>query len=314
MRETKKPPLRHTARKLWFQTSAELRIALAIVFWLTVISVGIFKVGMGLSLVDAIYYVITTLTTTGYGDITPREASVWLKLYACFVMILGSASIAILYSIVTDYIVSARLQQFVGGQRVPDAGHVIVVGVGDVGFRVINELERMGAKLVVVDADVNAPHLATVRSRAPVVIGDARDAETLMRAGVDRAIAVVATTQDDAVNLSIGLAAEGIRPEVRSVLRLFDGNFANKVQSVLNIDAAMSASRIAAPAFVSAALHEEMKAAFVLHGRLFSIVKGSGGWDVHVDSSGRISREGSGTALRIEVKDLPNVDPARTGP
>ena len=290
--------------QLWKQTTHELRVGLITVVVLTMVSVAVFKYGMGLALEDALYFVITTVTTTGYGDITPKDSALWLKIYTCFMMVLGSATVAVLYSIVTDFIVTRRLQQLVGGQDVPDSGHVIVAGIGDVGLRIVEELERIGASVVAIDKDGNAPHMATIRARIPLVIGDARDPETLLRAGMERAISLVAASGDDAVNLSIGLAAESINPGARSVLRLFDASFATKVQTSLNIDAAMSASRIAAPSFVSAALHEDMRTAFVLEGRLFSVLAGEGDWTIRCDPDGRVGSSETGSALRIEVRAL----------
>lgn len=302
---TERPRRRRGLRafdRLWSQTTLELRVAVAVIAVLTFISVAVFQQGMGLTPIDALYYVVTTVTTTGYGDITPKDSHLWVKLYACFLMILGSATVAVLYSIVTDFIVRKRLEQLVGGNQVPEQDHVVVVGVGDVGFRVANELDRMGAKVVVIDGNAGATNLATLRSRMPIVIGDARDAETLYRAGIDRALAIVATTGDDAVNLSIGLAAEAASPSVRSVLRLFDASFANKVQSLMSIDAALSSSRISAPVFASAALVPGMQAAFVLSNRVFSLAAGEGDWTIWKGDDGRLGM--AGTPIGISVRGL----------
>jgi Trk K+ transport system NAD-binding subunit len=263
-------------RRVWQNATVELRALTLIVSVMMVLSVLVFSRGMNLSLGDALYFVITTLTTTGYGDISPMKAGFAVKLYACFMMVLGSATIAVLYSIITDYIVTSRLQQLVGRQKIEGEGHVVVAGIGDVGYRTVEELSRMGARIVVVDTDPSTKYLTAVRNRASVVIGDAREAEILVRAGVETAAATLATTGDDAVNLSIGLAAKRINPSGRSVLRAFDGDFAAKVQHTLSIDAAMSASRIAAPSFVAAALYEGLVAAFVLRGNLFAICRAKG--------------------------------------
>jgi Trk K+ transport system NAD-binding subunit len=203
--------------------------------------------------------------------------------------------------------VTARLQQLVGRQRVPESGHIVVAGLGDVGYRIVEELHRMGAKVVAVDTNADTKFLSTIRHRVPVVVGDARDQETLRRAGVEKSIATIAATGDDAVNLSIGLASEGLNPKSRSVLRLFDSNFARKVESIMTIDAAMSASRIAAPVFVSAALFPDTITAFVLRGRLFTIIDGASGegtWSLFVRPDGRVGRDGSGQPISIHVRPL----------
>ena len=66
---------------------ATLKYLVVGIFVLSVISVSIFCLAVKLSPVDSIYFVVTTLTTTGYGDITVKDASTWVKLYTCLMMI-----------------------------------------------------------------------------------------------------------------------------------------------------------------------------------------------------------------------------------
>ncbi|HLP00256.1 MAG TPA: NAD-binding protein, partial [Fimbriimonas sp.] len=81
-----------------------------------------------------------------------------------------------------------------------------------------------------------------------------------------------AATNDDAVNLSISLAAKEINPNLRVVARLFDDRFAEKVQSATEVDIALSASRIAAPRFVGTALEPDCLFAFVYEQTLLMIL------------------------------------------
>lgn len=252
------------AAGIWTNTSLQLRAVLVMILAVILISVAVFRFSMHLSTVDAFYYVVATVTTTGYGDISPVHASDWLKLYACLMMLLSAAGMAVLFSMVTDYLVTARLMQLVGRQRIPDHGHVIVVGIGSVGFRTVEELLRLGLQVVAVDGAEDGDYLSSLRARVPVIIGDARERDTLHRAGAEKARAVIATSPDDAVNLSVGLAAKEVSPNIRLVLRVFDADFAIKIQTVSQVDAALSASRLAAPAFVGAALHEHALASFRL--------------------------------------------------
>src|SRR5262249_14131371 len=146
---------------------------------LCVVSVFVFQIGMRLLPVDAVYFVVTTVTTTGYGDITPKDAGIWLKIYGCFLMMLVSASVATLYSIVTDFSVSVRLDQIVGRHRAASSEHVIVVGLGNVGYRTIAEIRALGAEVVAVDLNPNAEYRGMLDSKTPFIAGDGRDADTL---------------------------------------------------------------------------------------------------------------------------------------
>ena len=218
-------------------------------------SVVVFRYGMGLSLIDAIYFMVTTLTTTGYGDISVKDQAVWLKVYCSLMMLLGSATIATVYSLITDWIVTARVRQLLGGVPVPESGHVLVAGLGNVGFRVVEELRKAGAQVVVLERNRESPFVGGMEQGVPVVIGDARLVSVLEQAKVHGARSILAVTGDDAVNLSICLTAKEMSPKTRTVVRLFDAEFARKVEESPLIDAALGASRIAAPKFVASALY-----------------------------------------------------------
>jgi Trk K+ transport system NAD-binding subunit len=151
----------------------------------------------------------------------------------------------------------------------PKSGHVVVIGMGHIGFRVVDELVDLGVPAVAVDLDPNGAFLASVRTKVPLILGDARLPDTLERAGLARARSVVAATGDDSINLGIGIAAKRLNPKIRTVVRLFDAEFARKVEHVLGIDAALSSSRIAAPTFVAAALFSDVAKAFIVGDRLF---------------------------------------------
>ncbi len=259
-------------QRVWRNAPLSLRMAFVGLNILIIFSVFVFHFAMHLTFLDALYFVITTVTTVGYGDITPRDAMPWLKLYGCLVMILGSATITTLYSIITDFIITARFQQILGGQSVPQADHIVVVGLGTVGYRTVHELQRAEARVVGIDLSADSEFIEAVRTVAPVIIGDARVHDILEKAGVPQAHAVVAATGNDAVNLAVGLASRRLNPHGRTVVRLFDADFARKVRTALRIDVAMSASLIAAPTFVAASLYPDVEGAFVLDNRLVILI------------------------------------------
>ena len=256
---------------IWTNTTPELRAVFVLINVVILCAVAVFNLGMGLEPVDALYFVITTVTTVGYGDITPIDASLPIKLFACALMILGSASIAISYSIITDYIISQRLLQLGGRRKLPHHDHVIVVGFGDVGFRAAEDLVLAGTKVVVIDATATAGHVNIGQHLFPVLVGDGRDSTLLKTAHLERARAIVATTSEDASNLSVGLAAKALNPRIRAVIRIMDGEFARKVTTGTPLEAAISAEAVSAPVFVGAALHENSLTSFLTPDRLLTV-------------------------------------------
>lgn len=249
---------------VWREEPLALRLVFLSLCAVIPLTIAVFY-GLSRSLVDALFLTITNL----HGEVVlPEQVGPEVKLYEVLLMILGSVTLATLYSMLTDYVVGSRLRKLLGSRPMPDQGHVVVVGMGNVGLRVVRELTAVGVPTVAVDADPDRPFLADVRSSATVVIGDARLTDTLLRAGIGKARAVIAATDDDAVNLGIGLAARQASPGIRTVVRLFDADFARKVESTLGIDVALGASSIAAPTFVAAALFPGVVKAFLLRDRL----------------------------------------------
>ena len=261
---------------VWKEEPLALRVVFLSLCVILPLTIAVFY-GLSRSLVDALFLTITNL----HGEVVlPEQAGPEIKLYEVLLMILGSITLATLYSMLTDYVVGSRLRKLLGSRPMPEHGHVVVVGMGNVGLRVVRELTAVGVPVVAVDADPDRPFLADVRSSATVVIGDARLNDTLLRAGIAKARAVIAATDDDAVNLGIGLAARQSNPRIRTVVRLFDDGFARKVVSTLGIDVALGASSIAAPTFVASALYPGVVKAFLVQDRLLVLQqrKAGAGW------------------------------------
>ena len=166
-----------------------------------------------------------------------------------------------LLPVITAIIVGARLTGKIGGEPRPRGGHVIVVGGGDVGTRVVGGLHDLGFDVALVDHDGSARGVAFARATGvPVVIGDAPDGQVLRRAGVDSAIALVLATSSDIVNLETALQARAMRSDdLRIVLRLFDDDLAQRVSRNLGSNVvSRSVSYLAAPAFAVAMLEHQV--------------------------------------------------------
>lgn len=281
----------------WTQASSGLKAVFAVLVSLMLVSVLVFRYGMGLSLIDAVYFMVTTLTTTGYGDISVRDQAVWLKVYCSLMMLLGSATIATVYSLITDWIVTARVRELLGRVPVPESGHVVVAGLGNVGFRVVEELRSAGVPVVVLDSRRESSFVGGMEQGVPLVIGDARLVSVLEQANIHGARSILAVTGDDAVNLSICLTAKEMSPKTRSVVRLFDAEFARKVEQSPLIDAALGASRIAAPKFVASALYPGVLKAFLDGDSLCILLAGDAALDLRPEDLPQVVWQGGKPAF-----------------
>lgn len=141
--------------------------------------------------------------------------------------------------------------------------HILLIGLGHVGFRVLGELLARNRQVVVVEARDQGQFVEEARARGvPLVIGDARR-ESLMRdLGVGHAACVIACTDDDLANLEIAIDARQINPNIRLVMRFFDQTMAHKLGKAFAVDSTFSTSALAAPLFAAAALDEQVLGAY----------------------------------------------------
>jgi voltage-gated potassium channel len=134
------------------------------------------------------------------------------------------------------------------------SNHIVIVGLGHLGFRIARELHDLGESFVIVEADPEAELVTQAQAwNVPIIRGDALKSETLRKARADRAHTLVIATSDDTMNLQIAIHARAVNPQVRTIVRLFDDEFAREVRQAFGITAAYSASALAAPAFAACA-------------------------------------------------------------
>jgi voltage-gated potassium channel len=167
---------------------------------------------------------------------------------------------------------SARGQDWEAALASTYSDHVIVCGLGKLGYRVTLQLLEFGQSVVAIERETNKYFIPLARERdVPVIIGDARQREVLRKAGVERASAVVCCTQDELANLDIALDARELHPDIKVVLRMFDETLASKVEKGFGIHTAFSMSALSAPAFAAAATRAHIDYSFYVGGTLLHV-------------------------------------------
>jgi Trk K+ transport system NAD-binding subunit len=264
-----------TLYNIWRRASGILRfafVALHILFLTSVLVFHHYLPGRP-SWVDSIYFTVTMMTTVGFGDYSLRYSYWWLKLYGCLVMIAGAALVAIVFSLVTDYIVSSRVEQALGRRKTPLEDHIVVIGLGDVGTRVAEELHRVGEGVVAIERDADHEAVPGLQDHIQVIIADANRESAMNQANFSHARAVIVTTTDDLVSLRIAHQAETLNPRLRTVVRIYDSSLADKLGRGLGIDRAVNAAQTAAATFVACALDAGVEESYMLGTRLIAIIR-----------------------------------------
>ncbi|MFE4367667.1 NAD-binding protein [Streptomyces sp. NPDC056835] len=145
------------------------------------------------------------------------------------------------------------------------SGHVVLLGLGKIGSRVLVRLRELGIPVVCVEEDPDARGIALARSlRVPTVLGDVTQEGVLEAAKIERAHALLALTSVDTTNLEAALYARSVAPDLRVALRLYDDDFATAVYRTLRaahpgaLTRSRSVSTLAAPAFAIAMMGRQI--------------------------------------------------------
>jgi len=147
-------------------------------------------------------------------------------------------------------------------------GHVVVCGLGHVGFRVIESLLASHTPIVAIEKRASDSFREHVEALGiPVITGDARRDELLVEAGIERAIAVVCATNDDLANLEVAIDAKRMNPTIRVVMRMFDQRLASKVEGALDLDRTFSTSALAGPLVALWATQDGVRSVYQLGAR-----------------------------------------------
>ncbi len=293
--DRRRPGLWDLLRSLAAEADRPLRVVVALLGTVVLVSVLVLRAsyikpdGSHMTFVDAAYFTVETIATVGYGDFNFAAQHTWLRVYAIGLMAGGAILTAIVFALVTQLLVSRRIERSFGQRRVGAMrGHVVVVGLGTVGLEVVEELVAAGRRVVVIDRAEAGRHHAKVKALGvPVVVGDATQTAVLDAANLAAATAVAVLTSDDLVNVETGLvlrARLGARwRSVPVVLRVFDRELARGVESGFGFHYVRSTAALAAPWFVGAALGLDVLGTFYvdqasfLVGRL--VVTAGGGLD-----------------------------------
>ena len=246
--------------------------------------------------VDALYTTVQTLVTVGYGDFPFGDQPTALRIFDIALMLIGAALVAILFAQLTDLLVSRRIAATFGSQRAGTMrNHYIIVGLGGVGIRVVEQLRAEGKRVAVIDKNPPPRNVARARDLSvPVVVADATDPDALAAANLDAAMGVAVLTSSDLTNIETGLAVRGElgdrRDSVTTVLRLFDRNLSATVQKAFGFREVRSTAALAAPWFVAAALGLKVTTSLTLGGRTLMI--------------GRLTVSRTGRLAGVEMQEL----------
>jgi Trk K+ transport system NAD-binding subunit len=225
-----------------------------------------------LSRADALFTALVLMTGGTYADLFPafNHLSNGLRLMSVVLSLIGTLSVGLVYAWLTDRLMTWRLRLGPRRPPAPREGHVVVVGMGQLGRRaaaLLDELRRPVTALVLESLQEHAV------PRVPVVAGNGTEGSALAAANVPGARGVLAATPDDWTNLEIALHARRLNPGCGLVVRTKDVRFSENVAGIFPDLQVLCVPVIAARAFAAAALGNRVLDLFQVWGKTVYVVE-----------------------------------------
>jgi Trk K+ transport system NAD-binding subunit len=248
-----------------FEASMQILLAGMLGFLLILIlDTAVLAIALKEPFVEAFYSATKTIVTVGPNPLID-DSEPWLKVFSAVAMLLALGFTAIFTAGVVDRLIDRRLTTIVGKRAVPRRDHVVVVGLGQVGLRLCLLLQELGIRVLAVEVNPDNHHVNRAKAYGiPVVLGRGGSRFMLRRLCLLRARALAAVTSDEIENISIVVAALGMREDLRTLLRAGRGEVLNETRSLFTIGVVRDTYRISGTLLAAVALGSEATAAFLL--------------------------------------------------
>ena len=239
-----------------------------------VVGIGYFHAAFGGGWLDAVYFVVATMTTTGYGDLTPDRSNPVDIVFAMLLMLAGTIITGLFIAFGASLLTRVHWVSMQGLRPVHRHGHIVVCGAGSIGSEVIDLLLTLGKHLVVVEISPDPTIIERAREqRFDLLTGDASRDATLDLCNLDAAHGLIALTNVDTLNLEIALGARARNPTMPIVLRIAEASFAQSIARHFEFETTYSAAALAAPAFVGLSRVPGSRGRVAFAGREFAVAE-----------------------------------------
>jgi voltage-gated potassium channel len=209
-------------------------LLLLLVVVLTAVGVYMWLGGPQVTLLDAFYMAVITITTVGYGEVVDTHANPQLRLFNIFFILVGIGIMLYVFSASTAFIVEGELNHIFWRRKMQKLirdmhDHLIICGAGETGTYLVKELLKTGNVFVVIDHDEGRLERISQLGEVPVLKGDAADEAVLTEARIQKARGLATVLPEDKDNLLTTVTARQLNPNLRIVARCAEAGMVEKL-------------------------------------------------------------------------------------
>ena len=166
-----------------------------------------------LNMGDALYWVLVTITTVGYGDIRPTTLGG--RIIFVLVALGGIGTIAYVFEQFIAFSTKNQIKVLFGSGAVKMKRHTIIVGWNAKAEEAIKELRHADEEFLVVGSELD--HAALNAEEIHHISGDPTKSETLNRCNIKEAKTLMISLEDDSETIMVALAARKQNPNINII-------------------------------------------------------------------------------------------------
>jgi voltage-gated potassium channel len=207
---------------------------LLIVVMLSAVASYMWLGGPHVTLLDAVYMAVITISTVGYTEVVDTHANPALRIMNMVYILFGIGILLYAFSVSTAFIVQGELTDIFRRRRMQKQlrdmhDHLIVCGAGETGNYLVQELLKTGNLFVVIDHDEERLAKISQRGDFPTLKGEGADEEILTLARIQQARGLAIVLPEDKDNLLATVTARQLNPSLRIVARCAEVRMIDKL-------------------------------------------------------------------------------------
>ncbi|MES1215927.1 MAG: potassium channel protein [Bacteroidota bacterium] len=186
------------------------------------------------SFFEALYMTTISVTTAGFQEVRPLSDTG--RLFTMFLLITSWISFAFVITRISEFVITGEINKYFKTRRIMNgisklSGHVIVCGYGRNGQQAVHNLKLHNVPVVFIEKDQSLIQRDLPdNSNALYLIGDSTDDDLLIKAGIEKAKALITSLPTDSDNLFIVLSARSLNPGIQIISRASDSNSISKLK------------------------------------------------------------------------------------